>query len=833
MLKVTLANVRGHVVRLLLTCLAVTLGTAFVAGSFVLTDSIDDTFSSIFATAESTDAVVRLSENSETPGLELGLAKDIEAVDGVERAVPELTGAAVIQGADGTAVRSGGAPAFGFAYDPDDPSVRLIDGRGAESPEEIVVETATLERSGLAVGEETVVVVNGNPFEVTIVGEATNDTPTAGAAIVLLEDGLAREQFAPTGLVPGFTVTGTDGVQQQSLVEAIAPVVPAGAEVVTGQQEADETQETLSQALGFVTTFLLVFAGVALFVGAFIIFNTFSMLVAQRTRELALLRAIGASRGQVVRSVLGEALLVGFVGSLAGLAVGIGLAAALQQLLGTLFGLDLQGLPINPRTVVATLLVGVVVTAVAAVLPARRASATAPVAAMRDDQALPRSAVRLRAVAGLSLAAVGALAMALVLTDVIPEQALAVLGAGVAAVFIGVAVASPAVSKPVVWLVSAPFAGGAVGRLAQRNGLRNPRRTAATASALMIGLALVGAASVLSSSASASVADIVQDQFVGDLVVSDGGAPTIPLNVLDQVSDLDGVEAVLGLPFTPGQVDGEDGVVMTVDPETLPGLIELTAADGSLDTLGAGVWLSETEAEDRGAAAGDEVAVQVANGPTTDREVVGVFEDSQLLAATVVVSEDVYLQGTESLQGQGLQYVLIDAAEDTDLAAVRTDVTDLAAEYLTLSVLDAEEFTSAQTAQINTLLGLLYALLGLSLVIATLGVVNTLALSVVERTREIGLLRAIGLDRGQLRRVVTIEAVATTVFGALLGITLGLAFGIAFQRAIADDGLEVLAIPWLTVVVVLVGSAVVGVVAALLPAWRATRIDTLRAITTE
>ena len=833
MLKVTLANVRGHLVRLLLTGLAVMLGTAFVAGSFVLTDSIDETFSAIFATSESTDAVVRLTEDSELGGLELAFADEIESVDGVERAVPQLTGNAVMQGEDGTAVRSGGAPAFGFAWDPDDPSVRLVDGRGVEAADEIVVEQTTLERSGLSVGDETVVVVNGAPFDVTIVGEATNDTPTAGAAIVLLQDELARQQFAPAGLVPGFTVTGAEGIEQQDLVDEIAPLVPAGSEAVTGQAQADETQETLSQALGFVSTFLLVFAAVALFVGAFIIFNTFSMLVAQRTRELALLRAIGASRGQVVRSVLGESLIVGLVGSVAGLGVGIGLAAALQQLIGALFGLTLTGLPVNPRTVVLTLVVGVIVTAAAAVLPANRASSVAPVAAMRDDQALPRSAVRVRALLGLGLAAVGVVAVGLVLGDVVTEQPLVVLGIGVAAVFLGVAIASPAVSKPVVWLLTAPFAGGAVGRLAQRNGLRNPRRTAATASALMVGLALVGAVSVLSSSAQASVSDIIEDQFVGDLVISDGGQPTVPVSITEQVRDIDGVAAVLPLPFTPATVDGEDGFVMTVDPQTLPDLVEITAVEGSLDSLGDGVWLSEGEADDRGVTAGDRVEVQVATGERTDREVLAVFEDSQILAADVVVDQEVYDAGTQAVQGQGLQLLLVDVADDADLAAVRDDVTEVEAEDLTLSVLDAEEFTSQQTAQINTVLGLLYALLGLSLVIATLGVINTLALSVVERTREIGLLRAIGLTRAQLRRVITIESVATTVFGALLGITLGLAFGLALQRAIADDGLEVLSIPWTTVVVVLVGSAVVGVVAAVLPAWRATRIDTLRAITTE
>jgi putative ABC transport system permease protein len=844
MWKVTLAGVRGHVLRLLLTCLAVTLGTAFVAGSLVLTDSLDRTFSAIFSTAESTDAVVRLPEDDdeapagpELPGLQIGLAADIQALDGIDRAVPQLTGSALLQGADRTAVRSGGAPSLGFAWDPDDPAVRLLDGRGVEAVDEVVVEEATLERSGLAIGDETVVIVNGTPYDVTIVGEATNDLPTAGASIVLVESGLARAQFAPTGVVQSITVTGVEGSTQEQVVATVAPLVPDGAEVITGQQQADETQETLQEALGFVTTFLLVFAGVALFVGAFIIFNTFTMLVAQRTRELALLRAVGASRGQVVRSVLAEAVLVGLAGAATGLGLGVGLAAALQALVASLFGLQLDGLPVQPRTVVATFVVGVVVTAVAAVLPARRASATAPVAAMRDDQALPSTTVRARAAAGLLLAVAGAAAMALVLTDRVTQNALPVLGAGVAAVFLGIAIASPAVSKPVVWLLTAPLARTAVGRLAQRNGLRNPRRTAATASALMIGVALVGAVSVLSSSATASVADIVENELEGELVVSDGGPPTIPVGVADQVARVDGVAAVLALPFTPAQLDGDDALAMTVDPETLPDLVALTVLEGSLDELGEGVWLSESAAEELGADVGDSVLVRVGTGESADREVLAVHEDSQLVASDVLVSADVHAAGTADLQAPdgsgGVQYVVVDVADGSDVAAVRERVTDVAAQYLTLSVLDAEEFTGEQTAQINTVLGLLYALLGLSLVIAMLGVVNTLALSVVERTREIGLLRAIGLTRPQLRRTMTIESVATTVFGALLGVSLGLAFGVALQQQLVDDGLEVLSVPWPTVVAVLVGSAVVGVFAAVLPAWRATRIDMLRAITTD
>jgi putative ABC transport system permease protein len=535
--------------------------------------------------------------------------------------------------------------------------------------------------------------------------------------------------------------------------------------------------------------------------------------------------------------VLGEAVLVGLAGAAAGLALGVGLAAALQALVASLFGLQLDGLPVQPRTVVATFVVGVVVTAVAAVLPARRASATAPVAAMRDDQALPSTTVRARAAAGLLLAAAGAAAMALALTDRVTENALPILGAGVAAVFLGIAIASPAVSKPVVWLLTAPLARTAVGRLAQRNGLRNPRRTAATASALMIGVALVGAVSVLSSSATASVADIVEDELEAELVVSDGGPPTIPVRVADQVARVDGVAAVLPLPFTPAQLDGDDALAMTVDPETLPDLATLTAVEGSLDELGDGVWLSESAADERGAAVGDRVLVRVGTGESAEREVLAVHEDSELVASDVIVSAEVYAAGTAGLEAQegagGVQYVLVDVADGGDLAAVRERVTDVAAQYLTLSVLDAEEFTGEQTAQINTVLGLLYALLGLSLVIATLGVVNTLALSVVERTREIGLLRAVGLTRPQLRRTMTIESVATTVFGALLGVALGLAFGVALQQELTDDGLEVLSVPWPTVVVVLVGSAVVGVLAAVLPAWRATRIDVLRAITTD
>jgi putative ABC transport system permease protein len=841
MLRVTLRGVRSHRLRFLLTAVAVMLGVSLVSGTYVLTDSLDSTFDKIVDQA-STGADVQVrgaaSDTESFDGtalrapLPLTLVDQLKGVDGVTRAVPDLMGTAILVGKDGTAVRNAGAPTFGFAIEPNDPVVKLVKGRDPQNASEVAVESTTLEKSGLAVGAQTKALIGNVPKTVTIVGEAQFGEGLAGATLVFLDPKSAQETFAPDGTVQSFTMSAAPGISQDELRSRVAAVLPPNAEAITGATLNAESKKQFEEGLGFISTFLLVFAGVSLFVGGFIIANTFSMLVAQRTRELALLRAIGASRGQVLRVVLGEAVVLGIVGSLLGLGIGILLAAGLKALFGT-FGLEISGgLPVNTRTVVVSLLVGIVVTVVSAILPAVRASRVAPVAAMRDDVAAPVGGVLRRGLIGGGFIAVGA---GLLVPGVTQDDVQWLLvGIGAALIVIGSLVAAPATTRPVIRVVAAPFlvVAGTIGRLARENSLRNPRRTATTASALMIGLALMAGVSVIASSTKASVADIVESQLTADYVLDGGNAP-FPVTVAEQVSTLPDVASVATLGGVQVVVDDRTLFAMAADPQGIADNVKVDVTSGSLGALNSGqVLISQTLAEDRGWKVGTTVDAGIGTIKQQPLTVGAVFEDNQVLSAQMVVPRKLYSEAVPAaLQGDFLVYVK--AKPGVDQAALRTELTSTVKPFLVVSVLDGAEFTDSQAEQVNILLYTIYALLALSVVIAVLGIVNTLALSVFERTREIGLLRAVGMTRRQLRRMITVESISTAVFGAVLGTALGLVLGITVQYGVRSQGLEVLSIPWASLVIVLIAAGIAGMVAAVLPAWRAVRLDVLRAITAD
>ncbi len=873
MLRVSYRNVTGRFWTLVLTALSVVLGTAFVAGSLVFTDSIDNTLTRAFdSTSGTTDVVVRGLEGAGSAGgfgdgrvaLPLSLADDIQQVDGVESVEPELFGSALIVGADGTAVRNGQAPAFGYGYLPDDPVQEVVDGRGPQSPDEVAVESTTLERSGLAVGDTTTLVAGSEPTEVTIVGEVEIDT-NFGATIVLLDPDTAEAVFAPDGTATVFNVRGEGDADQQALADRIAGVVPDEAETITQQQLSDEAQEQLESALGFVNTFLLVVAGVSLFVGALIIFNVFSMLLARRTRELALLRAVGASRGQVLGSVVVEAVAVGLLGSALGLGLGLLVALALQAVVGSI-GFEIPAsVPVDATTVAVTMGAGLAVTVLSAVLPAVRASRIAPVAALRDDVALPERQVRLRTAIGLVLAVLGAAGLLVGILGDVPGP-LYVIGAGVLLTFVGVLVAGPGLARPVVWAVSVPTVAiwGTVARLARRNAIRNPRRTAATAGALMIGTALVGAATIVASSVNASVAEAVENELLADFVLDSGQTTVFPTSVADEVQDVPGVELAVPvrsvllqvapegsdpaevLAPPPGGPAAEDpGAAAAAGTDEAVGLfavatglersarvLALDVAEGEVRGGGEdSLALNRTTAEANGWEVGDVVTARAGAAEPQEFTVTAIYEDSTVLPEAVV---DPAVYDAAVPQGQQSDnQVLVRAQEGADLEALRADLAEVVEPYYVISVLDGEEFTGTATQAINVLLGVVAALVGLSILVAAIGIVITLVLSVIERQREIGLLRAVGLTRMQLRRAVTLEGVSTSIFGALLGITLGVVFGLALQRGLAADGLDTLSVPWTTLIGMLVGGAVLGIVAAAAPAWWASRQPVLEAIATE
>lgn len=840
--RLILKGVRSHLLRFLLTATSVTLGVALVGGTFVLTDSMNGTFDKIFTQAsEGLDVQVRGVQGAEglqggpapRAALPIGLVDDLRQVDGVARAVPDLQGTALLVGKDGTPVRSGGAPTLGFAYEEGSEAFRLVSGRPPTNPGEVAVETSTLERAKLKVGDRTRALVGNDPLDVTIVGEV-GFTSLAGATAVLVDEQTARKEFAPDGTVTTFSVRAKDGVTPEQLLGRVKAVLPTDAEAVTGTTVSDENRDQLKQVLGFFTVFLLVFAFVSLFVGAFIIANTFSMLVAQRTRELALLRAVGASRWQVIRVVLGEASVVGFGGAVLGLVAGIGLAAGLQVLFKALLGLEISGgLPVAPRTVVWAFVVGVGVTVLSAVFPAIRAARVPPVAAMRDDIALPVKGVRVRGTVGVLMMLVGgALLYPAIGQDDIRWP---LFGVAAAVIVLGTVIGAPLVTRPVIRVVGWPFVlvAGAVGRLARENGLRNPRRTASTAAALMIGLALIAAISVVATSVKASVSDLVAKQLTADFVLNGGGQAQFPPTVAQAVAELPGVASVATIGAVPVQLGDQTAFGISAEAQAIADNIKVTMKSGSLQALDAGqLVVSETTAKEKGWSVGSSVKATV--GVLRDRNLTvgGIYEDNQILGGNLVVPRSLYTKAIPVAQ-QGDFFVYVKAEPGADLAALRTALVDDVKPFIVVSVQDGAEFVSSQADQINTLLNLIYVLLALSVIIAVLGIINTLALSVFERTREIGLLRAVGLSRRQLSSTITIEAVSTAVFGALLGTALGLGLGIALQHALAGQGLDTLSIPWGTLVGVLLAAAVAGVFAALLPALRAVRLDVLRAITTD
>jgi putative ABC transport system permease protein len=843
MLRVTLKGVRGHLLRFVLTAVSVMLGVAFVAGTFVLTDSLQSTFDKIFdSSTAGTDVVVRGLKVNEGVGdsadlrtpLPLSFADKVSAVDGVAGAFPSLEGTAVLVGRDGTAVRNGGAPSFGFDYRDNDPALPVVAGRGPTRADEVAVESSTLDTSGLHLGDRTRLVVAGTVQPVTVVGEVSFKGGLAGATIVVVDHDSAVRWFAPDGTVQQITVQADKGVSQSTLRQRVAAVLPQGTEAVTGAAYADEQRSDLAQGLGFLNTFLLVFAAVSLFVGAFIIANTFSMLVAQRTRELALLRAVGATRRQVIRVVLGEAAVVGLVGGVLGLLGGVALAAGLQALVGS-FGLKISGgLPVHTRTVVASLLIGVVVTTASAVLPALRAGRIAPVAAMRDDVAMPERGLRRRAAIGAVVLALGCAVMALAVSSMDGSGAAKVLGLGAAVTFVGLVVCAPALSRPVVRVVAAPLLAlsRTVGRLARDNSLRNPRRTATTAISLMIGLALVSAFSVLASSTKASVDSLIDDQVTADFVLSGGNSP-FPVAVADQAARLPGVEAVVDSGVVPVTIGSSTTSAAAVTGAGIQKVVDLDVLSGDLGSLDDGrLAVSRSYAETHHVAVGDTLTAAVGVLPHSTLTVGAVYDDSQAIGTQLLVPRPLYAKAVPAAY-QAAYAAYVKVAPGGDLEKVRSELTDLVKPQLVISVQDRQQFKEAQSGQIDQLLAIIYVLLALSVVIATLGIVNTLALSVFERTREIGLLRAVGMTRGQLQRTIMSESVLTALFGAVLGTALGLTLGILLQRVLVEQGLAALSVPWGQVVLTFVLAGVVGVVAALLPAWRASRLDVIKAVSTD
>lgn len=832
----------AHKLRLALTAISVVLGVSFITGTLVLTDTLSRTFDTLFGDVyKNTDVVVRAkaaftdiqSADSREP-VPAGVLDKVRTVNGVTEEVGEVEGyAQLVDPNTGKAVTTGGAPTLGETWTGSALSpLRLQSGRGPTSAGEVAIDASTADRRHIRVGDRVKVLLRGPVQSATVVGIVRfgSSGNAAGATIVAFDPTTAQRQLGVPGTYTSISIKGAAGVSQSTLRDRVAGELPTGYEALTGKALAKETASQIQQALGFIKTFLLVFAVIALFVGSFIIANTFSMLVAQRTRELALLRAVGASRRQVTRSVLAEALVVGVLGATVGLAFGLLVAVGLQALLGA-FGAGLPKGPLvfKPATAVWAYVVGVGVTTIAAYLPARRASKIAPVAALRDDVALPERSLRRRAVAGVMATAVGAAAMAAGLAGAGSTPALLV-GLGALVVFIGVATLSPFASRPVIRVLGAPLGRlfGTAGGLSRENALRNPRRTAATAAALMIGLALISAMTVMASSVKSSTSQIIDRSLGADYLAHSANYQGFSTDLASKVAAAAGVRSVSTLRFGKVQVGaGGNTDVIATQPEGVQDALNLHLAQGSIAGVGdRGLLVDEKVAKEKHWRVGQVVPVTFARTGRQQLTLAGTYSENQV-AGKYLISTATYDKNFSSHLDNIL---LVAGRHGVPAKTTKAAVTAAAAAFPNVTVEDQTEFKKSQSKQVDQLLGLVTALLGLAVLIAVLGIVNTLALSVIERTREIGLLRAVGMSRRQLRRMIRLESVIISVFGALLGLVVGVVFGWALVRALKNDGISTLVIPVGQLALYVVLAGVVGVLAAVLPARRAAKLNVLRAV---
>ncbi|WP_405523260.1 ABC transporter permease [Streptomyces canus] len=848
--RLSMTSLRAHKRRFGGTFLAVFLGVAFLAGTLVMGDTLRAGFDTMFGNATSgTDAVVRSAEAITTPGesegvrepVDTDLVKTVEQVPGVAAAAPGIQGAGQLIGADGKPIGGQGPPtlAGNWIDDPELNPYRLAEGRAPKKSGEVVVNRGTADRGDLKLGDTTIL-RTPDPVEVTIVGLATFGG----------EDGMAQVTFtgmtlsdaekyltAGPGEASSIQVRAGPGVGQQELVDRLTPVLPKGVEAITGQESTEENTDMISsQFLDIFTTFLLVFSGVALLVATFSIHNTFAIVVAQRTRENALLRALGASRRQVTAATLTEASVVAVTASAVGLAGGIGIAAGLQALFPAIgFPFPEGDLVVSVLSMALPLAVGTVVCLGSALLPAVRAGRTAPLAALRETAVDQSGASRVRAVIGGGLAA---LAVAVTLTGVLVSPSIWLAGAGAVTALAAFVVLGPVASTTAVRVIGGPLdrLRGVTGSLARRNALRSPRRTAATASALMIGVAVVSLFTVFGASLKATMDQTVSRSFAGDVAVSTpsfgaGGSGLSP-RLAGAVQQLPEVDTAVGLGRGVAEVDGKGRALTVTDPLALERTFDLGTVRGSLSDLGTdGIAITEKEAEKQGLTIGDKARLTFTDGAKDTFTVRAVYGQSEL-AGDYVITRAAWAphrtQDSDTL-------VAVSFKDGVSIGAGKAAVEKVAARYGDPEVQTRDEYAQSSAGGIDMMLTLVYALLALAVFIALLGIANTLTLAIHERTRELGLLRAVGQTRSQLRAMVRWESVLVAAFGTVGGLALGAFLGWVLVKASdgASDSAFAFAMPPLQLAVVALVGLAAGALAGLRPARRAARLDVLRAIATE
>lgn len=845
MLRLALRSVRARWGRVVLTALAIVASTAFLSGTFIFRDTIQRTFDALFADVyERVDAYVQSSNTTEgflgfesRGRMPAAVVDQVAVVDGVVDAQAFVQDDAVVIAKDGEPLERPTAPTFGGTVNSGELSVwRVAQGRLPVGPTEVVLDVLTARDAGYVVGDTVKVNAEGGSRDFQLVGIVEYDDiiSPADATWALFDSETAQEFVAKPGFIDSVLVKGDGTLTDEELSQRIEAVLDLDvAESLTSAEITEQTQTDIEKSLSFITIFLAVFSFIALGVGAFVIYNVFSITAAQRQRENALLRAIGASRRQVTSALLVESLAVGVVGSLLGLLGGVGLAVGIRNLLDLLdYGIPARGLSLEAPTVVITLVAGVVTALVAAIAPAIGAGRVPPVAAMADTAFERTGSVRGRIIGAVVSAASGSALIVWVLAG--GDSIL--LGFGLLFVFVGVLLVGPVMAKPIARVMGEPVQRlrGITGGMARRNVERNPKRTARTAAPVLVGVSLVCAATVFAASIKTQIREAIESQLATGYVInsSNGGSLSLSQSFVDELNTLPEVGAATGPSFV--QVVGASGKPLAgvaVDPVTADGILLYVFEAGSFESLTPdGTLISEGEAQRTGLAVGDTRAV-IIDGSTRLLTVQGIFEPSSgPISPSRIYHRDTFAGTSESTLAPIISLTRAPGVPDEQF---RNAVNASIEAYGIGELQDTEQFIGSRSEKVDQFLTFIYGLLMLSIIIAVFGIVLTLLLAVYERRRETGLLRAVGMNRSQVRTTVRWESVITTLYGALVGVVLGLGLGYVVILALRDEGLTRYSVPLSDIGVILVLAFVVGVVAAVIPARRATRVDILTAIATD
>ncbi|MBL1117178.1 FtsX-like permease family protein [Streptomyces sp. 110] len=853
-LKTSLRNFVAHKGRMALSAIAVLLSVAFVCGTLVFTDTTNATFDKLFASTASdvtvspkgvSDKDTRQGRIRTLPGSELARLKQ---VDGVKSVLGDVTSQSITAADrdDNSIGADTGAPTIGTNWDPTEQrSVKITSGHAPRGPTEVMVDADTAKNKKLKLGDEVRIIAIPGEFRAKIVGIATFQVTNPGATLIFMDtDTAQRKLLGAPGVYSSYALTAQAGVSHDQLKKNVVADLGTGVKVQTKAESSKEAEDDIGSFLDVMKYAMLGFAGIAVLVGIFLIVNTFSMLVAQRTREIGLMRAIGSSRKQINRSVLIEALLLGVIGSILGVLGGVGLAVGLMKIMGSAgLHLSTDQLTVKPTTPIVGIGIGVVVTVIAAYIPARRAGKISPMAALRDA-GTPADAKSgwIRGAIGTLLTAGGAAALVVAGNADKAVDGSMFLGLGVVLTLIGFIVIGPLLAGLVVRVLATVVLRifGPVGRLAERNALRNPRRTGATGAALMIGLALVACLSVVGSSMVASATDELDKSVGADFIIqSDTGQP-ITKGIADSVRQAKGLKHISEAKDIEGtKLTLPDGKTVTKDlsaaSPTYADDLRTPVVEGDLSAAYGKDAMSVPEgfAKDHKVKKGDTLTVAFKEGRTAKLTVAAITSDDVSLDKGALYLNIATVETYVPAKLIPADVMMLAQAKDGQEKQAYDSLKSQLHHYPSVKVRDQTDYKKEVKDQVGQLLNLVYGLLALAIIVAVLGVVNTLALSVVERTREIGLMRAIGLSRRQMRRMIRLESVVIALFGALLGLGLGMGWGTTAQKLLALEGLKTLEIPWPTIITVFIGSAVVGLIAALVPAFRAARMNVLNAIATE